>query len=215
MNDILTNLIKENEKLIYSIINKYSYYFNIDDLYQVSVIGLINAYKNYNQDKNTKFSTYAYFYILGEVKNYIRESNYFKVSKDLVKLNTLIDKTSSYLEQKLLRTPTLEEISIYLKMDYSLLEEAQSISNLVKSLDDEDDSMYNYIGYEDNSLNSDVLDLKHEIDCLSDFEKSLIINRYEKGYTQKETSDIMNINQTKVCRTEKEILAKLRVRLRC
>ena len=215
MNDILTNLIKENEKLIYSIINKYSYYFNIDDLYQVSVIGLINAYKNYNQDKNTKFSTYAYFYILGEVKNYIRESNYFKVSKDLVKLNTLIDKTSSYLEQKLLRTPTLEEISIYLKLDYSLLEEAQSISNLVKSLDDEDDSMYNYIGYEDNSLNSDVLDLKHEIDCLSDFEKSLIINRYEKGYTQKETSDIMNINQTKVCRTEKEILAKLRVRLRC
>ena len=215
MNDILTNLIKENEKLIYSVINKYSYYFNIDDLYQVSVIGLINAYKNYNQDKNTKFSTYAYFYILGEVKNYIRESNYFKVSKDLVKLNTLIDKTSSYLEQKLLRTPTLEEISIYLKMDYSLLEEAQSISNLVKSLDDEDDSMYNYIGYEDNSLNSDVLDLKHEIDCLSDFEKSLIINRYEKGYTQKETSDIMNINQTKVCRTEKEILAKLRVRLRC
>lgn len=214
MNDILTNLIQENEKLIYSIINKYSYYFNIDDLYQVSVIGLINAYHNYNKEKNTKFSSYAYFYILGEVKKYIRESNYFKVSKDLVKLNTLIDKTSSYLEQKLQRTPTLEEISIYLKIDYNLLEESQNITNLVKSLDD-DDNIYNYIGYVENSTSSDIIDLKNEIDSLNQFEKTLIKNRYEFGYTQKETSDIMNINQTKVCRCEKEILAKLKVRLRC
>ncbi len=215
MSNDLTIIIKENEKLIYSIINKYSYYFDINDLYQVGVIGLINAYKNYKENKNTKFSTYAYFYILGEVKNYIRESNYFKVSKDLVKLNSLIDKTSAYLEQKLFRTPTLEEISIYLKIDYNLLEEAKDITSLVESLDNNEEiSLYDFVFYTEKELDDDRLDLKNEIDNLNDFEKSIIKNRYERGYTQKETSDIMNINQTKVYRAEKEILNKLRVRLR-
>lgn len=214
MNTDINVLIKENEKLIYSIITKYSYCFDIDDLYQVSIIGLINAYKNYKDNKNTKFSTYAYFYILGEVKNFIRESNYFKVSKDLVKLNTLIDKTSSYLEQKLQKVPTLEEISLYLKIDYKLLEEAKDITNLVESLDNDKVSLYDFIGYNDKDINDDKLDLKNEIENLSLFEKSIIKNRYEIGLSQSETSKVMNINQTKVCRTEKEILTKLRVRLK-
>lgn len=214
MNTDINVLIKENEKLIYSIINKYSYYFDIDDLYQVSIIGLINAYKNYKANKNTKFSTYAYFYILGEVKNFIRESNYFKVSKDLVKLNTLIDKTSSYLEQKLQKVPTLEEISLYLKIDYKLLEEAKDITNLVESLDNDKISLYDFIGYNDKDIDADKLDLKNEIENLSLFEQSIIKNRYEQGLTQSETSKVMNINQTKVYRTEKEILNKLRVRLK-
>ena len=45
--DELTNIIIANENLIYSVINKYSNYYDIDDLYQVGVIGMIKAYKNY------------------------------------------------------------------------------------------------------------------------------------------------------------------------
>ena len=46
-----------------------------EDLYQVGVIGLINAYNNYDESyaTKTKFSTYAYTYILGEMKNYVRK----------------------------------------------------------------------------------------------------------------------------------------------
>ena len=36
--DELTNIITDNESLIYSIINKYSNYYDIDDLYQVGVM---------------------------------------------------------------------------------------------------------------------------------------------------------------------------------
>ena len=70
----LNELIIQNELLIYSIINRYKDYFDIEDLYQTAVIGLINAYKNYKDDKQTKISSYAYFYMKGEVKKYIRES---------------------------------------------------------------------------------------------------------------------------------------------
>ena len=40
-----SELVYENEKLIYSIINKYRNYFDLEDLYQVAVEGLIKAYK--------------------------------------------------------------------------------------------------------------------------------------------------------------------------
>lgn len=97
------DILLENEGLIYSIINKYTYYFDKDDLYQVGVIGLINAYKNYKDDKQTKFSSYAYFYILGEVKKYIYESNVFKVSKELTKINIAIERAKAVLTQKIIK----------------------------------------------------------------------------------------------------------------
>ncbi|UKI58759.1 MAG: hypothetical protein L6V81_05215 [Clostridium sp.] len=45
MNDIMYELIKANEGLIYKIASKYSKYYNIEDLYQVGSIGIIKAYK--------------------------------------------------------------------------------------------------------------------------------------------------------------------------
>ena len=37
-----------------------------EDLYQAGVIGVIKAYKNYKQNADTNFSTYAYKYIYGD-----------------------------------------------------------------------------------------------------------------------------------------------------
>ena len=59
-------LIKENKNLICSIINKYTRYYEFDDLYQVSIIGIIKAYQNFDKEKGVKFTTYAYKYILSD-----------------------------------------------------------------------------------------------------------------------------------------------------
>ena len=48
--DDLAKVIIENENLIYSIIKKYSNYYDIDDLYQVGVMGMIKAYNNYKEN---------------------------------------------------------------------------------------------------------------------------------------------------------------------
>ena len=85
MKDI-TELIIENEGLIYKIINKYRNYFEIEDLYQVAVMGIIKASKNYNSEYGTKFTSYAYPFILGEVIKYINEYRNIKVSKNNSKL---------------------------------------------------------------------------------------------------------------------------------
>ena len=77
MNDkTLVDVIKENKKLICSIINKYTKYYEFDDLYQVSIIGIMKAYQNFDKEKGVKFTTYAYKYILSEILLFINSNSY-------------------------------------------------------------------------------------------------------------------------------------------
>lgn len=210
----LNELIIQNELLIYSIINRYKDYFDIEDLYQTAVIGLINAYKNYKDDKQTKFSSYAYFYMKGEVKKYIRESNILKISKELIKLNTSIVKAKEVLYQRLNREPTDFELSLFLEIDEQEIINAELATSLVESLDNDiEDNLYNKTGYIQKEYEGEILDLKTEISNLKELEKQIIISRYEEGLTQQEVSKLLGINQTKVSREEKQILQKLRDRL--
>lgn len=214
----MEEIIIKYESLIWSIVNKYKTYFDKDDLFQVGVIGLINAYKNYKEDKNTKFSSYAYFYIFGEIKKYISESYVFKVSKELVKINTLVEKTKALLSQKLQREPSYFEISLYLEIDEEKILEAKEATSLVESLDykEEDEfSLYENINtsYNEKMINPEILDLKEGIESLDDFSKELINNRYNLDKTQSETAKSMGVTQVMVSRKEKEILQRLRTRL--
>lgn len=209
-------LLEQNEYIVYSIINKYTYYFDKDDLYQVGMIGLINALNNYKEDKNTKFSSYAYFYVKGEVTKYIRESNVLKISKELIKLNTSIEKTRDYLTQKIGYIPSNEEIALFLEIDVKKIEEAEQATALVTSLDnqtEEETDIYNFYGYEEKGYKEELLDLKNELENLSEFDKKIIEKRYSEGLTQSELSKELGINQVKISRCEKEILTKLRKRL--
>lgn len=214
----MEEIIIKYESLIWSIVNKYKTYFDKDDLFQVGVIGLINAYKNYKEDKNTKFSSYAYFYIFGEIKKYISESYVFKVSKELVKINTLVEKTKALLSQKLQREPSYFEIALYLEIEEEKILEAKEATSLVESLDfkEEDEfSLYENINtsYNEKMINPEILDLKEGIESLDDFSKELINNRYNLDKTQSETAKSMGVTQVMVSRKEKEILKRLRTRL--
>lgn len=208
--------ILEYDKLIKSIISKYTYYFDKDDLYQVAVIGLLNAKKNYNENSNTKFTTYAYFYIKGEVTKYLRESNSFKVSKDLVKINQKVEHARNCLTQKIGKIPSDLEISQYLEIDINIIESARSANSLVESLDkeQEDLNLYSTIAFNDPNMDEQIIELKDAINSLKEWEQRLIYSRYECGCTQSETSRILGMSQVQVSRKEKEILTRLRTRLR-
>ena len=211
MEDIL-----EYENLVYSIINKYKN-FDREDLYQVGMIGLMDAKKNYKKDINTKFSTYAYFYILGKVKEYIRKSNPYKISKDIIKLNKSIEKATDIMSQRLGRNPTNLELSLFLEIDEQKIEEAKMSLQNIKSLDyyydDENIDLYNSIKIEDKNTNSDILDLKDAINGLSKEEQNIIIDRYFNDLTQKEISKELGISQVQVSRKETKILQKLKATL--
>ena len=89
----LENIIKENAGLIWQIAKKF-YGTNKNDLYQAGVLGIIKAYHNYKIDGNTKFSTYAYKYIYGEM--YLVACNKeMKYGKELLQLVSKIEACKS------------------------------------------------------------------------------------------------------------------------
>ena len=135
MKDITEQII-ENEGLIYKIINKYRNYFEIEDLYQVAVMGLIKASKTYNSDYGAKFTSYAYPFILGEVIKYINEYRNIKISKENAKLYSKILKAIEILSQKLMKIPSNYELSLFLEIDEALINDIMIYQEKVKSLDE-------------------------------------------------------------------------------
>ena len=198
------------EGLVYRIIYKYPSRFDKNDLYQVGMMGLVEAYKHYKECYDTKFSTFAYYYIIGEVNKYIRENSYLKVGRNFIELKKRILKAKEEMIQKLGREPTNLEISLFLEVDEALIEEALLATEEVDSLDD----VYDQISSDDSlDTRADIFDLRNELDKLSVEEKRLIYNRYYQDMTQMETSKSLGISQVQVSRNEAKILQKLKTRL--
>lgn len=210
----ITELIINNEKLIYSIANYFRNYNSIEDLYQAGCLGLVKAYKKYDSSMNTKFTTYAYPFILGEMRKLVREDKTIKISRDISKLNLKIEKAYILLSQKLMKEPSISEIAQYLELPDYYVSEAILSLNKVKSIDEPVNSegreltLQDVIGKSDNI--DDLIMLKESLKSLNQEERQIIENRYKKDYTQSETSKIIGISQVQVSRKEQKVLNKLK-----
>lgn len=205
--------IYDNQRLVYSISKYFKNYQNKDDLYQAGYLGIINACKNYNPNQGCKFSTYAYPYILGEMRKLVREDKGLKLSRQISKLNLMIEKAYILLSQKLMRNPSVSEIANYLEIDEYSVNEALMSTGAIKSIDepigdDANCTLQEVIGYSENI--DDLILLKESLLKLSSKDQELIRNRYINDLTQVETSNVMNMTQVQVSRQEKKILQKLK-----
>ncbi len=214
-------VLEENKNLIYSISHYFENYTNKEDLYQAGVVGLITAYKNYNPEFNNKFSTYAYQYILGEMKKYVREDKGIKISRDISKLNLKIEKCSILLAQKLMRKPSIKEIANFLNIEEYQIAEALKSTNSLQSLDEticndsKEITLYDTIGSRPKVDIIDSIMLKDELEKLPEPDKTIIKNRYLNDMTQKEIGKKLGMSQVQVSRYEQKILTKLKSKLYC
>ena len=217
MNNEITNLIIENERLIYSIANYFKNYNSKDDLYQAGCLGLITAYKKYNPNVNCKFTTYAYPYILGEMRKLVREDKGLKISREITKLNLKIEKAYVLLSQKLMKEPSIEEIAHFLEIPEYYVSEAILSLNKIKSIDEPVSSegreftLQDVIGKSENV--DELIMLKELLQGLNNEEKSIIENRYMNDYTQSETSKLIGMSQVQVSRKEQKVLQKLKQKM--
>ena len=215
--DEITNLIINNEKLIYSITNYFKNYNSKEDLYQAGCLGLINAYKKYNPNMNCKFTTYAYPYILGEMRKLVRKDKGIKISREITKLNLKIEKAYVLLTQKLMKEPTAYEIASFLEIPEYYVSEAILSLNKIKSIDEpvngegKEFTLQDVIG-ECNNID-DLILLRDSLNKLTEDEKELINNRYVNDYTQSETSKIIGMSQVQVSRKEHKVLEKLKQKM--
>lgn len=208
--DDITKLILDNEGLIYKCANKFRNE-DIDDLYQAGCIGIIKASKNYNPSFNTKFSSYAYSYILGEMKNLIYENKPLKISRDIYNLQSKINEAFNKLSQILMYKPSNEQISAFLEIPVEQIELVLNYSQTPKYLDEEynEMSLYEKISSDNVDLN-DLINLKNSILSLEEPERSIMIDKYFKDMTQSEIANHLGLTQVSVSRKQSKALCKIR-----
>ena len=211
MNNVLEKVIEDSAGLIWSIAKMF-YGTEKSDLYQAGVLGVIKAYQNYKKDGDTKFSTYAYKYIYGEMY-IVANSKSIKLSKDILKLVKMIEHGRNILAQKLLHTPTNKELAAFLEIEEEKIEQAILWASSIISIDndtEEERSLHELIPCEEKITQDDKLLLSESLNTLNSLEKDIISARYYEDLTQSETARKLGITQVMVSRYETKSLAKMR-----
>lgn len=211
MDNVLESIIKSNAGLIWEISKKF-YGIEKADLYQAGVLGVIKAYQNYKNDGDTKFSTYAYKYIYGEMY-IVANSKSIKVSKDILKIVKLLERGRNMLAQKLMHDPSISELATFLEIPEEKIEQALMCASSILSIDNDSDderNLHEVIPYEEAITQDDKMLLAESMNTLNPLEKDIISARYYEDLTQSETARKLGITQVMVSRYESKSLAKMR-----
>ncbi len=77
-------IINENMGLVKSIVSQFNPKnpTEFDDLKQAGMIGLMKAIRKFDSTRGNRFTTYAYYYVLGEIKDFIRQEQFSHLSQD-------------------------------------------------------------------------------------------------------------------------------------
>ncbi|MCI9145304.1 MAG: RNA polymerase sporulation sigma factor SigG [Eubacterium sp.] len=212
-------LIKGNLRLVLSVIQRFSNRGeNMDDLFQVGVIGLIKAIDNFNLDLDVRFSTYAVPMCIGEIRRYLRDDNAVRVSRSMRDTAYKAMQVKERLINENQKEPTVEEIAKELgmkKSDVVLALEAivDPVSLYEPVYNDGGDTIYVMDQVGDSNSDTDWIDeimIKDEIKRLDDRERNIMYLRFMQGKTQMEVAKEVGISQAQVSRLEKNALKKIK-----
>lgn len=208
------DIVKLNEWLIWKVAKNF-YNVDLEDLYQAGALGIMKAYKNYQNNGTTKFSTYAYEYVYGEMYQMVYKNQSIKLSKDILKTYQKIEQTRSSLAQKLHKIPCNDEIACFLEMDPVFVSQiVEAGSRIMISMDaqsgNQEHDYYETVADPKQVSFDDSLTLQECMDqSLNQEEKKIITYRYFGDMTQKETAEALNMTQVMVSRYEKKSLEKM------
>lgn len=212
-------LINGNLRLVLSVIQRFTGRGeDIDDLFQIGVIGLIKAINNFDLSKEVRFSTYCVPMISGELRRYLRDSSHVKVSRSLRDLAYKAIQAKERLTIKLQREPKMEEIAEEIGEKRSdVVIALESISDPVSLYEpvysDSEDNLYIMDQISDmNDVESrmDELTIRNAIHDLGERERNILYLRFFRGKTQVEVAGEIGISQAQVSRLEKNAIERIK-----
>ncbi len=218
--DAKDKLINGNLKLVLSILRSFNRGdVNLDDLFQVGVIGLIKAIDNFDLSYGLKLSTYAVPLIIGEIKRYLRDNTAMRVSRSTKDLAYQIIKfKDNYLSEHGVEPPAsliasslgIDEYLISYALD--ALKDPASIFEPIYN--DGGDTIYLFDQLADTKeKNNDkdmIISLRRALLKIKEREKNILLERFIVGKTQMEIADELGISQAQVSRIEKSAIDNVR-----
>ncbi len=185
-----------------------------DELFQAGYVGVLLARRNYDSKRGVPFPAYAFSYIEGEIRKFIRNDRNIRLPRSIMKLAKSCARegedcnTASLPLNDAVGTCTEKNIKKEI-IPFLNLFSTVSISEIEENYDNGIESINAKIsGFEDDLVES--MDLKIKMNRLNIMEKSVIILKYIHGNTQKEIGEMLEICQSTVSRYEKSALKKLR-----
>lgn len=212
-------LINGNLRLVLSVIQRFAGRGeDIDDLFQIGVIGLIKAINNFDLSKEVRFSTYCVPMISGELRRFLRDYNHIKVSRSLRDLAYKAMQAKEQLTAEQQKEPTMDEIAKRIDAKRSdVVLALESVTDPVSLYEpvysDAGDTLYVLDQISDqNSVDSwlDEIALRDAIKALQPREKRILYLRFFQGKTQVEVAQEVGISQAQVSRLEKGALNQIK-----
>ena len=182
-------------------------------------IGLIKGIDNFDTSLNVLPSTYLVPMIIGEIRRYLRDNNFIRVSRSLRDTAYKALQVKERLTLSNSREPTIEEIAKELDMSpedvTEALEAVQEPVSLYEPVYHNDgDTLYVMDQMSDDKESDsswlDNISLNEAMEKLTDREKKILTLRFFEGKTQMEVSDEIGISQAQVSRLEKGALTRMR-----
>lgn len=192
-----------------------------EDLYQVGQMSLLKLFKQYNAEREIPFEGYAMKSIIGHLKNYLRDKSwYIQVPRKIKEKGLLVQRAIDELTVRLARSPRMEEIAEYLEL---------SVEETIEVLTSRDS--YQYVSL-DTPLSADSesaatigdmikaegdelqaldgrLDLREALGRLKEQERTVLELIYDKGCSQREIAELLDVSQMSVSRIQRRAIKKL------
>jgi RNA polymerase sigma-B factor len=191
-----------------------------DDLVQTATIGLIKAVDRFDPDRGVDFAGFAIPTILGEIKRYFRDRTWsIRVPRRLQEMRMAITEANTTLGHTLGRSPTVADISVYLRVtEEEVLEglegarayNATSLSTPVGA--DGDRELGDTLGADDHEF--DLVEMRISLGpalaSLNGRAQKIVALRFFGNLTQMQIAEQLGISQMHVSRLLSRALATLR-----
>lgn len=209
-------LVVDNMPLVWSMVGRFSSSGkDKEELFQIGMIGLMQAIDRFDTTYDVRFSTYAVPLILGGIRRFLRDDNPIKVSRTIaehrkqiqtlqqgqedISVDQIVEKTGLTREDVVLAMASARPVTSIYETAY---DSGESQVLLVDQLEGKEKPM------EEEVLEEQILALAMQ--ALSAEEKNLIQMRFFENMTQTEIAGRLGMTQVQVSRREKKILQKMR-----
>lgn len=213
-------LISGNLRLVLSVVQKFANRGeNMDDLFQVGVIGLIKAVDCFDLTQNVQFSTYGVPMIAGELRRFLRDHSAIRVSRSMRDTAYKVLQVKERLTCEDGREPDETRIAHELgipRTDVVFALEAicdpVSLYEPVFSDVGESACVMDQIGDTKNTDEHwlEQIALEEAMRRLTPREKHILALRFYDGRTQTEVAKAVGISQAQVSRLEKNAISQIK-----